>query len=112
MRGVDEPLLRRLGAAIRALREKQGLAIGDLALRAGLSSRFVSEIQAGRGNVSIVRLAALARALGTLTSQLVAQAEGDGSGADVVALLGVRGAGKSTIGRRLAARLGVEFLEL
>ena len=32
--------------------------------------------------------------------------------ATVVALLGVRGAGKSTVGRRLAALLGVEFIEL
>ncbi len=30
----------------------------------------------------------------------------------VVALLGVRGAGKSTVGRRVAALLGVEFIEL
>src|SRR5439155_17645739 len=41
-----------------------------------------------------------------------AEAELDGSQARLVALLGVRGAGKSTIGAKLAARLGVDFLEL
>jgi XRE family aerobic/anaerobic benzoate catabolism transcriptional regulator len=105
-------LLAGLGRAIRTLRERQGLSIGDLAARAELSSRFVTEIQAGRGNVSIVRLAALARALGTTASRLVAEAERDGSQPRLVALLGVRGAGKSTIGAKLAARLGVDFLEL
>jgi XRE family transcriptional regulator, aerobic/anaerobic benzoate catabolism transcriptional regulator len=105
-------LLRRLGRSIRTLRQEHALSIAELAARAGLSTRFVTEIQAGRGNVSIVRLTALARALGTTASQLVADAETDGAPARVIALLGVRGAGKSTIGPKLAARLGVEFLEL
>jgi len=35
-----------------------------------------------------------------------------GAGGRVVALLGVRGAGKSTVGRALAARLGWRFVEL
>src|ERR1051326_223207 len=104
-------LLAGLGRAIRTLRERQGLSIGDLAARAELSSRFVTEIQAGRGNVSIVRLAALARALGTTASRLVAEAERDGSQPRLVALLGGRGAGKSTRGAKLAARLGADFLE-
>jgi XRE family aerobic/anaerobic benzoate catabolism transcriptional regulator len=105
-------LLGGLGRTIRTLRERQGLSIGELAARAELSPRFVTEIQAGRGNVSIARLAALARALGTTASRLVAAAELDGSQPRLVALLGVRGAGKSTIGAKLAARLGVDFLEL
>ncbi len=106
------PLLERLGSAIRELREQQGLSVADLASRADLSSRFVTEIQAGRGNVSIVRLAALARALGTTASRLVAEAERDGREPTRFALLGVRGAGKSTIGAKLAAGLAIDFLEL
>lgn len=105
-------LLKRLGETLRRLREEQDLSVADVASRSGLSSRFVTEIQAGRGNISIVRLAALARALGTTASALVAEAEADGTGPKIVALVGVRGAGKSTIGARLAARLGVDFLEL
>lgn len=105
--------LQTLGARVRTLREEEGMSLGDLAARSGLSTRFVTEIQAGRGNVSIVRLVHLAHALGTTASRLVAEAEtAKRRGARVVALLGVRGAGKSTIGPRLAARLGVEFFEL
>jgi XRE family aerobic/anaerobic benzoate catabolism transcriptional regulator len=107
-----DPLLSRLGLAIRRLREERRLSISDLAARADLSSRFVTDIQAGRGNVSILRLAALAAALGTTTSQLVAAAESDAIAPRIVSLLGVRGAGKSTIGAKLAARLRLEFLEL
>jgi len=109
---MQSSLLRRLGVVIRARREELGLSVVALAERADMSSRFVSDIQAGRGNVSIVRLAAIARALGTTASQLVAEAEADGARGFLVALLGVRGAGKSSIGNKLAARLGVEFLEL
>ena len=106
-------LLDRLGIVVRRLREQQGLSVTDVAERSGLSSRFVTEIQAGRGNVSIVRLASLARALGTTAGRLVSDAEnGAGEATRIVALLGIRGAGKSTIGPKLAARLGVEFLEL
>ncbi len=106
-------MLARLGTAIRARRERHGLSVLDLAERSGLSTRFVSEVQAGRANISIVRLARLAQALGTVASRLVADAEGDEVGRPtIVALLGVRGAGKSTIGTKLAARLGVELVEL
>jgi XRE family aerobic/anaerobic benzoate catabolism transcriptional regulator len=105
-------LLRNLGRTIRTLRDQRGMSVGDLARHAGLSSRFVTEIQAGRGNVSIVRLQALAHALGTTASQLIARAEVEVADTKLIALLGVRGAGKSTIGAKLAARFGVEFLEL
>jgi XRE family aerobic/anaerobic benzoate catabolism transcriptional regulator len=109
-----DQLLPRLGASIRALREARGLSVGEIATRAGLSSRFMTELQAGRANISIVRLARLARELGTTAAQLLAEAERDTGvdGARVIALLGVRGAGKSTIGKQLATRLGVELAEL
>ena len=105
-------LLKRLGSSIRTLRERQGLSVGALAAKADLSSRFVTEIQAGRGNVSIVRLAALAAALGTTASRLIAEAEADDAPPRRIALLGVRGAGKTTIGAKLAADLAIEFFEL
>jgi XRE family aerobic/anaerobic benzoate catabolism transcriptional regulator len=110
--GPMDAFLSRLGAVIRSRREGQGLSVLALATRAGMSSRFLSDIQSGRGNVSIIRLAAIAQALGTTASRLVGEAEAEGGGAIVIALLGVRGAGKSTVGRKLAARLGVGFLEL
>jgi XRE family aerobic/anaerobic benzoate catabolism transcriptional regulator len=107
-----DPFLTRLGFVIRRAREERGLSISDLAARADLSSRFVTEIQAGRGNVSILRLGALAAALGTTTSQLIAAAESEATPPRIVSLLGVRGAGKTTIGAKLALRLALEFLEL
>lgn len=108
-----EDVLPRLGLAVRSLREERGLSVGELAERAQLSARFVTAIQAGRGNVSVVRLFRLARALGTTASRLLSEVEKDGAGRPkVVALLGVRGAGKSTIGPRVAARLGLDFVEL
>ncbi len=109
---MDE-LLVRLGSAIRMQRTRQRLSVAELAARAGLSPRFMTELQAGRANVSLLRLARLARALGTSAAALVAAAESAPTRAPrVVALLGVRGAGKSTIGRQLATRFGAEFAEL
>jgi XRE family aerobic/anaerobic benzoate catabolism transcriptional regulator len=108
-----EDVLPKLGLTVRSLREEQGLSVGELAERARLSARFVTAIQAGRGNVSVVRLVRLARALGTTASRLLSEVEGKSAGGPkIVALLGVRGSGKSTIGRRVAARLGVDFVEL
>jgi XRE family transcriptional regulator, aerobic/anaerobic benzoate catabolism transcriptional regulator len=108
-----EGVLAKLGLTVRSLRGEQGLSVAELAVRAGLSPRFVTAIQAGRGNVSVVRLVRLARALGTTASRLLAQVEGsNGAGPKVVALLGVRGSGKSTIGPKVAARLGLDFVEL
>lgn len=108
-----DDLLARLGATVRTLREQRGLSAGEIATRSGLSPRFLTELQGGRANISIVRLASLAHALGTTASALLAEAEGGRSvETPVIALLGVRGAGKSTIGKELAARLQVEFAEL
>lgn len=108
-----DPLLERLGTIVRRLRVQQGMAISDLAQRSGLSIRFVTEIIAGRGNVSLLRLESLARALGTTAGHLVLEAENGGEQTPrLVALLGVRGAGKSAIGAKLAKRLGTELFEL
>jgi XRE family transcriptional regulator, aerobic/anaerobic benzoate catabolism transcriptional regulator len=110
---MTDPLLARLGAAVGRLRTAQDLSVDEVARRSGLSARFLGEIAAGRGNVSIVRLAKLARALGTTAAAMVAEAEAETRPPPcLVALLGVRGAGKSTIGPKLAARLGMPFIEL
>lgn len=110
------PLLRALGERLRHLREERGLTLEALATRSGLSVRFVSEVLAGRANISVTRLARIAAALGSAGGTVLADAErlaGAASPASpVVALLGLRGAGKTAIGGRLGARLGVPFLEL
>ena len=105
--------MRGIGASVQRRRESQGFSLDELAARSALSARFLGDIVAGRGNVSVVRLARLARALGCSASEILAEAERAAPAAPgVVALLGVRGAGKSTIGPRLAVRLDVPFVEL
>jgi XRE family transcriptional regulator, aerobic/anaerobic benzoate catabolism transcriptional regulator len=52
----------------------------------------------------------VATALGTTAAALLS--ESPGTGKPVIALLGLRGAGKTTVGRRLARRLSVPFVEL
>ena len=106
-----EVLLESLGKRVRDLRGRRGWTLKDLAERSGLSPRFLVQVESGRGNISVRRLAGLARALGTTPGELLAARESAG-GAPVVALLGLRGAGKTTIGRRLARRLRVPFVEL
>lgn len=86
------------------------MTVRELATASHLSVRFLSEVEAGRGNISVTRLAALAHALRVeLTTLLAAD---DTSGAKSVALLGLRGAGKTTVGKRLARRLKLPFVEL
>lgn len=104
-------LISTLGRRTRALRTAHGFTLRELAGRSGLSARFLVQIESGTANVSVRKLAALSRALGTTPADLLSGPGGE-AGLPVVALLGLRGAGKSTIGRRLARRLRVPFVEL
>src|SRR5438552_6653973 len=104
-------LLAGLGQRVRALRTERRSTLRDLAGRAGLSERFLVQVEAGRANISVRKLASLARALGTTPAELLGGLGGERD-LPVIALLGLRGAGKTTIGRRLARRLRVPFVEL
>ena len=135
--------LEDLGHNVRALRLAAGQSIQDLAGAAGLSPRFLSELEAGRGNISVARLARIASALEQSLHSLIPANKKDASlrgqiwelvescaVEDLqelynwlstrqkkriphsVALVGVRGAGKSTIGKMLARRLGIPFVEI
>lgn len=101
------PLLTALGRRVRELRHGRSWTLDDLSQAAGVSSRFLADVEAGRGNISVLRLADVARALGHPVAELLAEA-----GPVRVALLGLRGAGKSTVGRLLAERLHLRFHEL
>ena len=81
--------------------------------RAGVSERFLAQLETGEGNISVARLQDVAEALGTTAAELLARtATRSPAPRKVVALLGLRGAGKSTLGPEVARRLGVPFFEL
>jgi XRE family aerobic/anaerobic benzoate catabolism transcriptional regulator len=107
--GGPGDLLRTLGRRVRALRERRGWTRRELAERSGLSLRFLARVECGDGNISVLRLGALAAALETQPDELVRRSPDPSR---LVALVGLRGAGKSTVGPRLAERLGVPFVEM
>jgi XRE family aerobic/anaerobic benzoate catabolism transcriptional regulator len=130
---APSPILERLGERVRARRKALALTLRELAERSGVSERFLVLLEGGHANVSVTRLDELGRALGTSAAALIA-ADGAEERASVpwenelrarrgepshfgpprplVALLGLRGAGKSAIGERAARRLGLPFYEL
>jgi XRE family aerobic/anaerobic benzoate catabolism transcriptional regulator len=137
--------LRRLGERVRTLRNQRGMTRKALAEHAKVSERYLAQLEAGRGNISIVLLRRIARAISLPVTQLVH--EGVEPPIDMVlltqflerlppdrlvearklvtehfssqpddrrriALLGLRGGGKSTLGQLLADKLSLPFIEL
>lgn len=123
-------VLPELGIRLRALRESRALTQAELARQSGVSVRFLADVERGEGNASILRLAEVASALSVSLASLLATAGPVDDGAraalcrDVagphthtntdtcIALVGLRGAGKSTVGLALAERLGFPFVEV
>jgi XRE family transcriptional regulator, aerobic/anaerobic benzoate catabolism transcriptional regulator len=108
-------LLEALGAAVRSLRGDRGLTLRALAEKAQVSVRFLVQLEAGEGNISVARLEDVAEALDTTGAELLARASRRSTNTaarSVIALVGLRGAGKSSIGAAVAKRLGVPFVEL
>ena len=143
----SEAYLRQIGERVRNARARRGMTRKILARDSGVSERYLAQLESGQGNVSILLLRQIARAMGlpladltregpdravefTLLRQLLerlspeelAQAHGllrthfgqalGGERGSRLALIGLRGAGKTTLGRRLAERLGAPFLDL
>ncbi len=104
--------LARVGQNVRAKRDLAGLTRRVLAERSGLSERYLATLESGRGNISIALLYRVAVALGSEVAELVARPDLAGAPDGRFALIGLRGAGKSTLGRRAGERLGLPFLEL
>jgi XRE family transcriptional regulator, aerobic/anaerobic benzoate catabolism transcriptional regulator len=105
-------VLKGLGRAVRELRRRREMTLKALADASGLSERFLSALESGRSNISVAKLVGLAQALGVRPVDLLAgKAEGE-VGSQVIALLGLRGAGKTSVGQALAERLGLPFYEL
>lgn len=146
--GWDDESARLLGVLarnIRLLRSQRGMTRKQLAEHSGVSLPHLARLESSQGNVSVVVLGKVAKALNQPVSRLFAEedaATGDlaviigllrrrspeqldrirrklltefdayGDKAGRIALVGLRGAGKSTVGKEVAARLGRPFVEL
>lgn len=105
-----DTLLPTIGDRLRSRRLALGLTQAALSRAAGVSVRFLVQLEQGEGNISVTRLAEVC---GALQLSLEALFAGLGPGAPrKVALVGLRGAGKSTVGAALAERLEAPFIEL
>ncbi|MET0593098.1 MAG: shikimate kinase, partial [Polyangiaceae bacterium] len=104
-------ILQGLGDEIRRRRESRNLTKARLAQVSGVSLRFLNDVELGRANPSILKIQALAEALEASVRDLL-PAQALSSEPLRISLLGIRGAGKTTIGRRLAVRIGATFVEL
>jgi XRE family aerobic/anaerobic benzoate catabolism transcriptional regulator len=107
----ESAYLARLGARVRAWRAQHGTTRKVLAQSSGVSERYLAQLEAGEGNISVLLLRKVARAMSVSVEFLIREEE-EAAGAARIALIGLRGAGKSTLGRRLAESLGVPFVEL
>lgn len=56
----ETEFLAQLGDRVREMRAVHGMSRRELSRRCGLSERYVAMIEAGKGNVSIVRLLRIA----------------------------------------------------
>jgi XRE family aerobic/anaerobic benzoate catabolism transcriptional regulator len=141
----DAHFLVAMGQQVREARERRGLARKAIAQSAGVSERYLAQLEAGEGNASVLLLRSVARALDMPLPELLDARErsveqrlirrlldglpahrleevvfrllrnfGDeaASRRRRVALVGLRGAGKTTLGNALAAELRVPFVEL
>lgn len=140
--------LGALGERIRLLRARRGMSRKMLADAAHVSLRYLSDLENGSGNASILLLRQVAHALNIPVEEIVSES-GERSSEFVllletlralpeaqlqtaretlnrfldpsanplqrgrrIALIGLRGAGKTTLGQTLAARMQVPFVEL
>lgn len=146
--GTSDPaFLALVGDRIRLARARRGMTRRILSRDSGVSERYIAQLEGGTGNVSILLLRAIARALAVPIPDLLAEstdqsaewqqlhglfqrlndqqrheacavlvdrfattmpAERDRR----VALIGLRGAGKSSLGRLLAESRRVPFFEI
>src|SRR5215510_8550554 len=72
-------LLKAIGDQVRALRLGAGLTVREFAARAELSVRFVHQVEAGEGNISIAGLNRIGAALGRNIHELIPPPGDEGS---------------------------------
>lgn len=139
-----DALISRVGERVREARQRRGIPRRVLSEKSGVSPRYLAQLEAGEGNISIGLLQRVAVALDHRIEWLVGEDDPWTSdalrvadlfrvaNADVqqqtlrilnpepvealrakrVCLVGLRGAGKSTLGARLGAEMNVPFVEL
>jgi XRE family aerobic/anaerobic benzoate catabolism transcriptional regulator len=105
----EHAFLARLGERVRTWRTEHGMTRKQLSVASGVSERYLAQLEAGQGNMSVLLLRKVARAMGVGVERLVREDEAQQR---PIALLGLRGAGKSTLGTKLAQSLNVPFVEL
>jgi len=103
--------LARLGERVRNWRIERSTARKALALASGVSERYLAQLEAGEGNVSVLLLRRIAQAMSVPVEQLIREHDALPRLARI-ALIGLRGAGKSTLGEKLALGLEIPFIEL
>ena len=135
--------LAELGRRVRERRDRRGQSRRALAAEAKVSERYLAQLEAGDGNVSIALLRRLAVALGATLPELLGDdapeqrmvrrflaelpphrledalmrmlreyGRDDAARRSRIALVGLRGAGKTTLGDALARELHFPFIEL
>lgn len=109
----DAAVLLSLGKQVHERRKALRWTRRELGERSGISERFLADVERGRANPSLLRICQLADALDCSPIDLLAETGEDGAGnVQIIALIGLRGAGKSAVGTALAQRLGCSFIEL
>ncbi len=63
--------LKRFGEKVRELRIKKGLSQEQLAELSGLHRTYISSLELGKRNVSLINIYALAKALGVTPDKLL-----------------------------------------
>ncbi len=70
--GDDAAFLGGVGDRLRLLRARRGMTRRALSQQSGVSERYIAQMEAGSGNVSILLLRGIARALAVPTTELLA----------------------------------------
>jgi XRE family aerobic/anaerobic benzoate catabolism transcriptional regulator len=111
---TETAYLRSIGERVRALRAERKLTRKRLASTSGVSERYLAQLESGQGNISVLLLRLVAHALGAGVEDLVRESAAATAARERrrVALVGLRGAGKSSIGTRLAEAVNAPFVEL
>jgi transcriptional regulator with XRE-family HTH domain len=75
MSTIEDEASRQVAQAVREQRERLGLSLRALAVKSGISTSMISDVERGTKSPTIATLSALARGLGVTVATLVAGCE-------------------------------------